>query len=259
MFETRLSKVSVETMFFETLCRKILWYRHEMGDFTLLDSFIMLEYQNQLEIVVKKSKFLAFGSPISSVEDAEVLLAEIRTVHKSANHNCFAYSVGLGVPIERFSDDGEPSGTAGRPILEVVRRKGIRNVLVVVTRYFGGVLLGASGLVRAYADGAASVLDAASCLKCQPMHVVTVCCDYGLYGKLEYELTQLGYAMTEKTFESDVVFQILISVPSLPAMQKRFAEWSGGRALVTVHPAEYVGVRPDGSFVRAVWPAELGE
>jgi len=221
----------------------------------VLDSLLMVESQHTFEIAVKKSRFIGYCAPVTSVQDAEQQLSQVRARHKGANHNCFAYSYGLGVPIERFADDGEPSGTAGRPILEVVRRKGICNVLVIVTRYFGGVLLGASGLVRAYADGAASVLDQASLLTCKPMHVVDVQCDYGQFGKLEYELTQLGYALQEKMFAADVLFQVLVEVTQADALRTQLDEWTGGRAVVTMQPAEYVGVRPDGSFVRNVWPA----
>src|SRR5579875_303176 len=207
------------------------------------------------DLIVKKSRFIGHVVPIKSVEEAEAALASIQTLHKSANHNCYAYTVGLGVPVERFSDDGEPSGTAGRPILEVLRRRGISNVLVVVTRYFGGTLLGANGLVRAYADTTVHALDETPMLACQQMHRVDILCGYGQFGKVEYELTQLGYTMLNKEFGADVSFSILAQVDAVDGLCEKLADWSSGQVHTVVQPAEYVGISPDGQFVYGVWDA----
>src|SRR5690606_8036384 len=106
------------------------------------------------EIVIKRSRFMGWGSPVETEEAALELLDRIRSEHPQATHHCYAYRVGLGTETIRFSDDGEPGGTAGRPILEVLQREDLRNALIVVTRYFGGTLLGAAGLVRAYTQAA---------------------------------------------------------------------------------------------------------
>ncbi|WP_206919258.1 YigZ family protein [Alicyclobacillus suci] len=213
----------------------------------------------QLEITVetteKKSRFITTVVPILGVDEAEQALAAIREQHKGANHNCFAYRVGLGVPIERFSDDGEPSGTAGRPILEVIRRQQIDNVLVVVTRYFGGILLGANGLVRAYADGASQGLSAAPMLICDLMCTLHVTCDYGIYGKLEYTLGQQGIVMYGKTFTDVVAFDIVVPEADVEAQVAALSEWTNGQVKVDVLPAEYMGIAQDGSLVRGVWPS----
>lgn len=216
--------------------------------------YVTLGASFETEIDVKKSRFIAASWPILTVQEVQSALENIHTHHKAANHHCFAYSVGLGVPQERFSDDGEPSGTAGRPILEVIRRQNIRNVLVVVTRYFGGTLLGASGLVRAYTDAAAQVLSHSPLLTCRFMHRLDVTCEYSHYGKVEYELTQQSFAMLDKTFTDVIDFGILVSPEELTKMIENIMLWTNGNALTTEQPGSYVGVRPDGSFLYDVWP-----
>ena len=112
------------------------------------------------EFVVNKSRFIGHGCPCETEEAALAFLAGIRARHKDATHNCYAYIVGANMGIMRYSDDGEPGGTAGMPIIEVMKARGVTNCAVVVTRYFGGILLGAGGLVRAYSQGAAAALNA---------------------------------------------------------------------------------------------------
>jgi uncharacterized YigZ family protein len=200
------------------------------------------------EIIIKKSRFIGRVFPVQSAEEVETELLQVRQMEKSASHNCFAYSVGLGVPVERFSDDGEPSGTAGRPILEVIRRRGISNVLVVVTRYFGGTLLGANGLIRAYADSASHALDKTAMLMCRQMNRIELVCDYGQYGKLEYELGRQGFTLMDKQFSNEVAFFVLVPVEEADTLCKQIADWSGGQASVVVKPAEFIGLSADGSF-----------
>ncbi|WP_067930139.1 YigZ family protein [Alicyclobacillus kakegawensis] len=206
----------------------------------------------EVEIVVKKSRFIGQLRPVNSVEQAEADLDAIRAVHKTATHNCYAYTVGLGVPVERFSDDGEPSGTAGRPILEVLRRRGVSNSLVVVTRYFGGTLLGASGLVRAYTDTAARVLDEAEWLTCRWMQPVSVAIDYGRFGKLEHELASAGWVVRDKQFSEDVRLLIWTPVGDTLKLKEQIADWTDGQARIEVGPAEYVGEDEQGELVFGV-------
>ena len=113
------------------------------------------------QFVINKSRFIGHGAPCRTEEEALDFLADIRREHKDASHNCYAYVIGRNAGIARYSDDGEPSGTAGAPIIEVIKARGVVDVCVVVTRYFGGILLGAGGLIRAYAQGSKAALDAA--------------------------------------------------------------------------------------------------
>lgn len=217
-------------------------------------SFVTPESSGESEIVLKKSRFIGHVIPLRTLAEANVALEDIQLRHKGANHHCFAYRFGLGVPVERFSDDGEPGGTAGRPILEVLRRREIENALVVVTRYFGGTLLGASGLIHAYTDATVAGLDAVSLLTCERMQRIAVDCDYGHYGKLEHLLTRLGYAILDKTFTDRVQFHVWSSVLEAQGVVERLADGSQGQAICTLSAAEYVGVRQDKSFVFGVWP-----
>ncbi|WP_067926751.1 YigZ family protein [Alicyclobacillus shizuokensis] len=214
--------------------------------------FVTPAHAAEVEMVIKKSRFIGQLRPVNSVEQAEAALDEIRAVHKTATHNCYAYTVGLGVPVERFSDDGEPSGTAGRPILEVLRRREVSNSLIVVTRYFGGTLLGASGLVRAYTDAAARVLDEARWLTCRWMQPVSVAVDYGRFGKLEHELASAGWVIRDKQFAEDVRLLLWIPVDDTPKLREQIADWMDGRARVEVGPAEYVGEDEQGALVFGV-------
>jgi uncharacterized YigZ family protein len=220
-----------------------------------ITSFVTPEVAGDAEIVEKKSRFIGHVVPVKSVAEAELALEDIRQRHKGANHNCYAYRVGLGIPIERFSDDGEPGGTAGRPILEVLRRRPIENVIVIVTRYFGGTLLGANGLVHAYTDATVAGLDAVSMLDCQLMQRIDVDCDYGQYGKLEYELANVGYAMLDKDFTDRVRFHVWSEVAHAEGVVEKLADWSNGQVVCTLSRPAYVGIRADGSFVFDVWHA----
>ena len=112
------------------------------------------------EFIINKSRFIGHGKPVETEEEALAFLAEMRETYKDATHNCYAYIVGANMGVMRYSDDGEPGGTAGMPIIEVLKARGVTNCCVVVTRYFGGVLLGAGGLVRAYSRGAAEAVNA---------------------------------------------------------------------------------------------------
>ncbi|GGJ13713.1 hypothetical protein GCM10010885_23820 [Alicyclobacillus cellulosilyticus] len=206
------------------------------------------------EHVIKKSRFIGHLAPVTSVAEAEARLAAVREAHRTATHNCYAYTVGIGVPVERFSDDGEPSGTAGRPILEVIRRRGLANALLVVTRYFGGTLLGANGLVRAYSDTAAGVIDTAELLTCRRMCRVDVRCGYAQFGKLEYELAQAGYVVLDKSFTEDVAMTVLVPAGAVVTFTEQVMACCSGRCTVDARPPEYVGLTPDGRAVFGVWP-----
>ncbi|RIV17163.1 DUF1949 domain-containing protein [Alicyclobacillaceae bacterium I2511] len=214
--------------------------------------FVTVERTAVAEVVIKKSRFIGQVVPVRSVEMAETALAEVRAAHKGARHHCFAYRVGLGVPVERYADDGEPGGTAGRPILEVLRRKDLRNVLGVVTRYFGGTLLGANGLVRAYTEATAAAVAAATPLSCQPMCQWTVHCDYAAFGKLEYQLTQLGHTLEEKVYAQGVSFSFWVPAIASAQTQTTLLEGSNGLADIHIGEAVYVGVTEDGHFVHDV-------
>jgi uncharacterized YigZ family protein len=182
----------------------------------------------QAEMVVRKSRFIGCASPAADEQQATQILAEIREKHPQASHNCYAYV--LDDSTMKSSDDGEPSGTAGRPILEVLRRQQLEKVLVVVTRYFGGTLLGAGGLVRAYSQVAVSAVEAAGTGQIIPCRMLEIETDYTNYGRLEQYLRQHDIAIEESQFEERVRVVIGISTDSLAETEARLLDLLQGRA-----------------------------
>lgn len=170
-----------------------------------------VEQETSCEYIEKKSRFIAYVKPVSTEEEATAFISNIKSKHWDARHNVYAYCVGLGAEqTQRFSDDGEPQGTAGMPVLDVLRKQQLSNVVVVVTRYFGGVLLGASGLVRAYSKSAAMGVEAAGVLRLQLCQVVKVTVDYGTLGRMQRELPARGYAIRNIEFDQNVSLFVLV-------------------------------------------------
>lgn len=158
--------------------------------------------ENTVEI--KRSKFIATLSHVESGEDAEAFVRAVRKRYPDATHNCYAYIADELGNETRFSDDGEPGGTAGQPMLEVLRKKGIVKAAVVVTRYFGGIKLGAGGLVAAYTDSVSEVLDAAGIRRMTECAEVTVECDYSDHSAMESALTRAGALRGEAVYGENV-------------------------------------------------------
>lgn len=162
------------------------------------------------EFVVSKSRFISFGAPVSTEAEAVAFIGEIRARHREASHNVYAYILGSNMGVMRYSDDGEPSGTAGMPVLEVLRARNVTDCAVVVTRYFGGILLGAGGLVRAYAQGASMAVDASGVGVMYPTARYAMDVDYPLLGRVEYSLKSAPVVVEDKTFAEVVTFTLLV-------------------------------------------------
>lgn len=158
----------------------------------------------QAEIIEKKSRFIGYAAPAHTEEEAQAFLQQIRAKHRDATHNCYAYQVGEHNQYQRSSDDGEPSGTAGRPILEVVKGSGLSDVIVVVTRYFGGTLLGTGGLVRAYSATAQAALASAKRVRLIPAFSWAVTVEYQHWQRLEAWLLASDYQIGDVRFTDKV-------------------------------------------------------
>ncbi|MFS8535725.1 MAG: YigZ family protein [Limnochordales bacterium] len=182
------------------------------------------------EIVIKRSRFIGWGSPVETEEEALAVLNRIRTEHPQATHHCYAYRVGLGTETIRFSDDGEPGGTAGRPILEVLQREDLRNALIVVTRYFGGTLLGAAGLVRAYTQAAKLAVDACGVVRQMPHARIKVVLDYEWVGKVQHWLQQEGAILENTEYGAQAAFQFLVPQSRAEHVRETLQEMTNGRA-----------------------------
>lgn len=172
-----------------------------------MKEYITIAQKAEDDFFEKKSQFIGYIAPVSSEEEALAFISEIRTKHRDARHNCFAYILQNGV--KRCSDDGEPQGTAGVPILEVIEREGITDVAVVVTRYFGGILLGAGGLVRAYAHAAKLAVDAAQRKVMSPAVLLQMHMDYNQYGKINNILSKYTCITQDTLFTELVTMNIL--------------------------------------------------
>ena len=181
------------------------------------------------EFVVNKSRFIGHGCPCETEEAALAFLAEIRARHKDATHNCYAYIVGANMGIMRYSDDGEPGGTAGMPIIEVMKARGVTNCAVVVTRYFGGILLGAGGLVRAYSQGAAAALNACGVGVMHPTARYLLEVPYPMLGRLEFFLKTEPVVVEEKQFADAVILTLVVRTSDEEAFSARLTNMSEGR------------------------------
>ena len=194
--------------------------------------------QSESKIEVKKSIFIATVREVHTEEEALSFLEEMRKTYWDAKHNCYAYIIGANMGIMRYSDDGEPGGTAGLPMMEVVKARQVTNCIVVVTRYFGGVLLGAGGLVRAYSQGAALAIDACGVGTVFPTARLGIQISYSLLGKAEYALKSLPVIVEDKDFAADVTITLAVRTKDEADTIKALAAALDGR-LEAVRLEEY--------------------
>ncbi len=170
------------------------------------------------EVIINKSRFIGYACPCETEEEALAFLQKIRTKHKDATHNCYAYVIGRNAGIMRYSDDGEPGGTAGLPMMEVLKAQGVVNCCVVVTRYFGGVLLGAGGLVRAYTQGAVIALKAAQVVVMEPSQRYLCEVAYPLWDRVTHALKTMPVQLVGSEFTTAVAFTLLVREKDAEAM-----------------------------------------
>ena len=193
------------------------------------------------EIVEKKSRFIANIKSVETVEEAQVYIEEMKKKYWYARHYCSAFSVGTEQVTTRCSDDGEPSGTAGKPILEVISGSGIHNIVVVVTRYFGGTLLGTGGLVRAYTDATRAGIENSDIVEKIPGRRVDIAMDYTDLGKLQYLLAQ-NEVLTEDTEYTDkVIIHALFPESDKEKLKKKITEATSGRVMTQEGEEVYFG------------------
>lgn len=184
------------------------------------------------ELTEKKSRFIATVRPVQTEQEALDFIEEMRKKYWDARHNCYVYTVGENRETTRMSDDGEPSGTAGRPMLDVVLGEDLYNVAVVVTRYFGGVLLGTGGLVRAYSGAVQEGLKASRIIEKIHGIALEVTTDYSGIGKLQYIAGERGLPILDSEYTDKVVLQILTPAEETAAVEKAITEGTNGRARI---------------------------
>ena len=189
--------------------------------------------RGEAEIVEKKSRFIACVFPVESEEEAQSMIESIRKKHHSARHNCYAYQIGTKNEIQKASDDGEPSGTAGKPILEVLTGENVKNTLIVVTRYFGGILLGTGGLVRAYTQAAQAALADAEVGEKVFSQKLTLTFGYNMINNVQYYLGQNNIAIADSRYEADVSFDICVKESDLETIKNGLTQKCEGQITIT--------------------------
>lgn len=202
------------------------------GD-NMLNEYKTVYQGNTAEIVEKKSRFIASVFPVSSEEQALQHIEQIRKQNWNASHNCFAYVIGENFSLQRCSDDGEPSGTAGRPMLEVLLGEEIHDTLVIVTRYFGGTLLGTGGLVRAYGGAVKAGLAASNIITKKYGCKLSIATDYNGLGKIQYILGQRGLTILESEYSDVVDLEVLVPVREEAGVTAEIIEKTNGQAKIT--------------------------
>ncbi len=201
------------------------------------------------EITEKKSRFIADIRPVSTEEEALAFIEEIRKKYWDARHHCYAYILGERGQQSRCSDDGEPSQTAGRPMLDVLTGEGLTDVCAVVTRYFGGTLLGTGGLVRAYSGAVKEGLSQCVLMEKRPGRELAVTAGYGDVGKVQYLAAQAGIEILDTVYEADVRFSFLVSLEEEGGFVKKLTEGTAGRAKIQPGDQVFYGMGPDGLVV----------
>lgn len=200
------------------------------------------------EVVINKSRFIGTASPVTSEEEALEFIEKIKKEYKDASHNVYAYTIGESGNLQRFSDDGEPSGTAGMPILNVINQENLRNVVVVVTRYFGGVMLGAGGLVRAYTKGAKIGLDNGLIVDKSLFNEVSIKIEYTLLGKMENELSKNLFLIKDKIYGENVILVVLCKVEDMDRLTNLINEVTSGKSDFDIGQSAYYSIN-DGKIV----------
>lgn len=208
----------------------------------MAESYKVLYEEAMAEIVEKKSRFIAYLKPVNSEEEAAEFIDSIKKMNWNATHNCSAAVVGRNNEYSRCSDDGEPSGTAGKPMLEVLLGEKIHNMAVVVTRYFGGTLLGTGGLVRAYQRSVKEGLAVAKVLEKYAGYQLTVKTDYNGIGKIQYITGQMGVFTVDTDYGEAVTVRVMVHADELETFVKKVTEATNGQADIDKSEELFFGI-----------------
>ncbi len=187
----------------------------------MLSTYYTVKEYGEHEINIQKSRFIGYVKRTETEEDAQAFIQQIKKKHWNANHNCSAYLIGENGLIQKANDDGEPSGTAGVPMLEVLKKRELKDTTVVVTRYFGGIKLGAGGLIRAYGKAVSEALNTTGIVKRQLVQLMQIKVDYTFLGKLENEIRSSSYKLKEIHYLDTVQFDVFVE----SGQEHSFSEW----------------------------------
>ncbi|WLR41498.1 YigZ family protein [Bacillus carboniphilus] len=193
--------------------------------------YTVIEY-GEHEIIVQKSRFICHIGRVTSEEEAQSFIEKIKKKHRQANHNCFAYLIGEQNHIQKTSDDGEPTGTAGVPMLEVLKKKHLHDTVVVVTRYFGGIKLGAGGLIRAYGSAVSAALDTLGVVKRSLMRTIRMTIDYPLLGVVENALHSQNIIINNIDYQESVCIEIFIPEIDKESFKTWIIDKTNGKSVI---------------------------
>ena len=195
-----------------------------------MKEYFVAENRGHGEVVEKKSRFISHVIPVASEEEALELIEGLKKEYWDARHNCYAFVVGANNEVQRFSDDGEPQGTAGKPILEVLLNKNVHNTLILVTRYFGGTLLGTGGLIRAYGQAAVEGLNDTDILKVCDGVSFKLVVDYESIGKIKYNMVQFGVGDATEDYGEDITLEIKMKKDDFEKFKTSVIDATSGKA-----------------------------
>lgn len=191
---------------------------------------------------IQKSRFIAYTSHVETEAEARDFVTAIKKKHFDARHNCSAWVLGADSSQQKSNDDGEPGGTAGNPILEAIKQHGLTNVVVVVTRYFGGIKLGAGGLIRAYSHTASLGLEATPCLEVKPFCLMEAEMDYSLLGTVENWIRNEELRTGETAYLDKVTVRLLVEPADCEAISTELTNLTAAQCKITIHKAEYMSL-----------------
>lgn len=190
----------------------------------MLKEYKTILCEAEAEIIEKKSRFIATVRPVKSEDEARMFIDEMKKKYWNATHNVFAYQIGERDELQRFSDDGEPQGTAGMPVLNVLKGEDIKNTAIVVTRYFGGTLLGTGGLVRAYGKAAKEGILSAGIAELILYSKYEITTDYTESGKVQYEILQEGHVLFDTQYSDKVIYIVLVKAGETELFEKKMTD-----------------------------------
>ena len=203
----------------------------------MIQSYITVAGRSSEELIINKSRFIGYAAPCETEDQALSFLREIREAHRSATHHCYASIIGENANVLRYSDNGEPAGTAGMPIMDVMRTRSIVNCCIVVVRYFGGVLLGTGGLVRAYTQSSQAAVEAAGISRMELTSVEYCELPYSAWDRVRYASEQLPVRIEDISYGSAISFHLLVRNSDCETVMNHLMDASG-RKLETVHEKE---------------------
>ena len=206
-----------------------------------MESYRIPAGQGESEYIEKKSRFLGCVFPVETEEEAKAQLETVRKQEYDARHHCWCYILKSGA--KRYSDDGEPQGTAGQPMLNVFEREGVENVLCVVTRYFGGILLGTGGLCRAYTKAAKDALESAGIAEMRAWQAASVPCPYALYERVKLELEKQGGVLESTDYGADITMHVLLPQEKTEEFALSLQELSAGKMKILTENTVFRGIR----------------